>query len=186
MVGKITKWSYLEPLVYNEEFVHLAEISVKLKKNHSVVRQYLNEFVKEGVLNKKSIGRMTSYKINYKNPLIIDILTIIEKERIILSAKRSLILKEIISSFNQKNKNTIIILFGSAVIDTKNAKDIDILTTGKGLENKIIEKLERKINKKIHLITVKEFASITQALKTEIKNKHLIIKGTEETIRWLI
>jgi len=35
MVNKLTIWSFLEPLLYSQEFLHLAEISRELKSPHA-------------------------------------------------------------------------------------------------------------------------------------------------------
>ena len=74
MVEKITKWLYLEPLLFKQDYMHLAEISKKIGKNHSVVRQYMAYFEKQGILKKRTVGKMSMYKINYSAPLIIQII----------------------------------------------------------------------------------------------------------------
>lgn len=184
MVGKITKWSYLEPLLFSEDYMHLKEISKQLDKNHSVVRQYLNYFEKEGILKKKKQGRLTMYKINYNHPLIIDYLSIAEKEKLLKKCKESLIINEVVSFLHENVKNNDALIFGSAVNKEK-PNDIDILITGDFKENKIKE-FDKKHNIDIHLINVENLESIKDGLRREIKSKHLLVSGTEKIIKWLI
>jgi len=185
MVNKITRWLYLEPLLFNEDWIHLSEISKKLGKNHSVVRQYLNEFEKQGFIKKQQKGRMNMYKINSDYPLILDILVLVEKEKLI-SKEKNLIIKEV-AGFLHKNlpRESKAVIFGSSVDNSKRANDIDILISGKDMGTKIKE-LERNINKKVHLIEVRNLNEVTEALKEEIKKTHLIVQGSEEVIKWLI
>ncbi len=189
MVKKITKWLYLEPLIFKKEGLHLAEISKKLKINHTVVRQYLNYFENKGIIKKQKKGRLSIYKFNKENDFIIDIITIIEKEKLI---NRDLIIKEITGFIHKKLQNEKILIFGSASENIKKAGDLDLLiirNKNKQTENKIkktIKELENKINKKIHLLIVNKFSEISETLKEEIRKKHLIIQGSEEIIRWLI
>src|SRR3989344_5727964 len=97
MVNKKTKWFFLSPFLFERESLHLLDISRKLKQNHTTIRLHLNEFVKEGFLKKKTKGRLTLYEINPDFPLLIDYLTIIEKEYLLYKCSQNLILKEIIS-----------------------------------------------------------------------------------------
>src|SRR3989344_1769883 len=128
MVNNITILSVLEPLLFKQEWTHLAEISRELKMPHPTARIYLNNFEKEGVVIKQSKGKMTLYKLNYDNPLIIDYLILIEKNRLIKKCSKEVLLKEIVS-FLHKLDNSII-LFGSASIGLKNADDIDLIIVG--------------------------------------------------------
>ena len=187
MVEKVTIWSYLEPFLYSQEYLHLAEISKKLNKSHSVVRKYLNFLEKQGVLNKTIKGRLTLYKINSNHQNIIDYIILAEKEKIIKKCEKNLLLKEFVTFLNKNlNENNKALIFGSITRDIKKANDIDLLITGEiDLEDKEKE-FERKFNIKVHLINVKDLKSITEHLKIEIMKKHLIVQGSEEIIKWLI
>jgi hypothetical protein len=186
MVNKLTIWAYLEPLLYTREFMHLSDIARKLNKNHTVVRLYLNLLEKQGILEKKIIGRMTMYKIKI-SPLLIDYMVLAEKEKLISKCQKDLVLKEIIGFFhNYLNENNKAILFGSATIDARKAEDMDIIITGKmDFEDKIPE-LEKRLSIKFHILNVKNLESIKDTLKKEILAKHLIIQGAEELLTWLI
>lgn len=187
MVRIITKWTYLEPLLYSKEALHLEEISKKLKKNHSAVRQYLNDFEKQGILAKNIKGRLTTYKINLSNPLIIDFIAIVEKEKLVNRCKTDLLLNEIAGFLHAhlKEENKALI-FGSSVLDSKKANDIDLLIAGKIDFEKDIKLFEKKFNLKIHLINSEDLKSLNDSLKKEIIQKHLIIQGCEEIVKWLI
>ena len=67
MVNNITTLSVLEPLLFKQEWIHLAEISRELKMPHPTARIYLNDYEKEGVVVKQTKGKLTLYKLNYSN-----------------------------------------------------------------------------------------------------------------------
>lgn len=187
MVEKDTKWLYLEPFITTKDYIHLADASKQLKKPHPTVRQYLNFFEKNGILLKTIKGRMTLYRIDYSNPLIIDYLTLIEKERLIKRCTTDLIFNEIISFLrdNLKEKNKSLI-FGSSAIYSKKFNDIDLIVIGQINFENTLKDLEKKLNIKIHMVNVESLGLINESLKQEIKKKHLIVQGSEEIIKWLI
>ncbi len=184
MVNKLTMWSFLEPLLYSQEFLHLAEISRELKSPHATVRKHLNEFEKQGIVIKKTKGRLTLYKINYDNPIIFDYLTLSEKEKLVRKCQESLILKEIVN-FLHKFENKEVLLFGSITENTKKANDIDILVIGDVTREKIKD-FEKKFNLKFHIIDLKSLKEVTKSLKEEIIKKHLVIQGAENIIKWML
>lgn len=181
MVKKVSIWLTLEPLL-NFESVHLAKISRKLKKPHTTVRKQLAIFEKIGLIEKEKKGRQTFYRLR-RNPLLIDYLTIIEKERLIKRCKEELVLKEIVEFLHSFNNP--VILFGSAVNSVKKARDIDLLVIGK-FNKERLKDLEKKLNLKFHIIGISSLKGISETLKREVIKKHLIIQGSEEWIKWLI
>ncbi len=183
MVNNITTLSVLEPLLFKQEWMHLAEISRELKMPHPTARIYLNDFEKQGVVIKQIKGNLTLYKLNYSNPLILDYLLLIEKNKLIKKCSQEILLKEIVS-FLHESDNPIII-FGSASIDLKNANDIDLIIIGEFEKNKFKE-FEKKHDIKFHLINLKRLEEIATNLKEEIKKKHLIIQDSEEIIKWML
>lgn len=184
MVTKVTIWSFLEPLLYSEDFKHLAEISRELKIQHTTTRKYLNLLEKRGVLTKDYRGTLTMYKLNYGNQLIQQHIAIAEKERLINKCLKDNLLKEIVSFLNNLN-NKEILIFGSAIDNAKKANDIDLLIIGNINKNKIRE-LESKTNIKFHIINVGKIKEINKGLKNEIISKHLIVSGSEELIKWML
>ena len=183
MVNNITTLSVLEPLLFKQEWIHLAEISRELKMPHPTARIYLNDFEKEGVVIKQIKGRLTLYKLNYSNLLIIDYLILVEKNKLIKKCSKELLLKEIVSFLHESDNPTII--FGSASIDLKNANDIDLIIIGDFEKNKFKE-FERKHDIKFHLINMKKLEEISLSLKEEIKKKHLIVQDSEKIIKWML
>jgi len=187
MVKKVTIWFYLTPFFSSSDYLHLSDISRIFRKNHSSMRQYLNYFEKQGLLTKKIQGRLTMYKLNASHPLIIDYLALAEKEKLIEKCKTDLIINEIVGLLHEHLKeNNKALIFGSSVIDSRKAGDIDILITGNIPINKEIKLFEKKFNIKLHLVNVNSLNLINDALKKEIKVKHLLVQGTEEIIKWLI
>lgn len=179
MVEKVTKWYFLTPFLSTKESLHLLDVSRQLNKNHTVVRQHLNQFAKEGFLRISYKGRLTLYQINQEFPLKLDHLTMVEKE-FLIQKSNNLILKELISDLhNLTSKPTII--FGSSVTNFSKANDIDILTS----DSESFRKIQHKYNKEIHLIKVKQLSDVKTALKNEILKQHIIVNGTEECIKWL-
>jgi len=186
MVNKLTISFYLEPFLTNRDFIHLSELGRKLQKNHTVVRLYMNDLERRGILEKKIVGRLTMYRIK-ASPNLIDYLSLAEKERLIVKCQKDLVLKEIVRFLNENlSEGNLCLIFGSATIDARKAGDIDLLITGKiDFESKIKD-LEKKLNINFHIINTKDLNSITPTLKKEIFAKHLIIQGCEQITKWLI
>lgn len=187
MVQKLTKtkYTYLKPFLdFSNQGKHLSEISKILGEPHPTIRRHLNNFEIQNILKKINKGRLTIYSLNKENPLLIDYLVLAEKDFLLRKTSKNLILKEIVSFLHSNFKGKKILIFGSACEDTKKANDIDILIVG-NTKNSFSD-LENLINKKIHLVNVQSLEKINNALKTEIKKKHLFIEGTEDFIKWLI
>ncbi len=183
MVNNITTLSVLEPLLFKQEWIHLAEISREIKMPHPTARIYLNEYEKEGVVVKQSKGKMTLYKLNYSNPLITDYISLVEKIRLINKCAKEVLLKEIVSFLHDLNNSAII--FGSASINLKNANDIDLIIIG-DFDKHSFKEFEKKHGMKFHLINLKKLEEISLSLKEEIKKKHLIIQDSEKIIKWML
>jgi len=186
MVNKLTIGFYLEPFLDNKDFMHLSELARKLEKHHTVVRLHMNKLEKQGILEKKIVGRLTMYKLK-PTVVLIDYLCLAEKEKIIAKCQKDLILKEIVGflhdNLTEYNK---CLIFGSATIDSRKAGDIDLLITGKIDFESELKELENRLNINVHLMNTKDLNSITPTLKREIFAKHIIIQGCEEITKWLI
>ena len=188
MVEKLTILYVLEPFLTKPfEEIHLADLSRELKQPHPTIRQHLNRLETNGVLKKKTKGRLTLYSLNLENPLTIQYLSIVETNKLIRIAGKNLILKELISFLNNNlNEKNIAIIFGSASKNITTANDIDLIITNKITFSKDLNQISEKLNKKIHLINVETLNTITTTLKEEIQKKHLIIQGNKEVLKWLI
>lgn len=186
METKQTKWFFLIPFLNKEFPVYLSEISRELKKSHTLVRRYLLNFEKEGILNKKTRGRQTDYSINKDNPLILDTLVLAEKENLIFYSNKSTLIKETIEKVHEATDATCL-LFGSFVTDPKNSNDIDLLFVGNLTKKEVreLKNLEKFLNKKFHLIKVSSLKEVNETLKKEILKKHLIINNSEKILKWL-
>lgn len=184
MVKKIT---ILEPFLSKPyEKLHLADISRETNTPHPTTRQWLNALEKKGVLKKEHKGRLTLYSLNLENQNILDYLVIAEKNKLIRKCEEHIILGELISNINSTiSENVKFLIFGSAVESFNAANDIDILVVGK-TETKLIEQFAKRLNKKLHIIQVSSLKKISKALKIEIIKKHLLIKGSEEFVGWMI
>lgn len=184
MVRKLTILEAIEPFLYRpKEEIHLSEISRIIDAPHVTVRQWLEFFEEKGVLKKSNKGRLSLYSLNLDNPNIGDYLVIAEKNRLIASCEKDVVFRELASLVNQQlEENSLALVFGSAAISLKKADDIDLLVTG-NIDEKVIS---NKINKEIHLINLKSLKDISASLKQEIIKKHIIIKGTEDIIRWML
>ncbi|MBN2458773.1 helix-turn-helix transcriptional regulator [Candidatus Woesearchaeota archaeon] len=186
MVIKVTDNALQAFLAKPKEKLHLADISRKIKVPHPTARQWLNKLEKAGVLLKEHKGRLTLYSLKMEGPNIIDYLAIAEKQELIKKCNESLIIKELASELHKSlPENTKAIIFGSAAESPAKAQDIDLLVTGTA-DEKAIRALGKKLNKEIHLIAVKSLSQVTKALKEEIIKKHIIIRGTEDILRWMI
>lgn len=187
MVKKITILQVLEPFLSKpKEKLHLAEISREIKEPHPTARQWLNMLESKGVLRKEFKGRLTLYSLNLEHQNILDYLIIAEKNKIIKKCEKEPILKEMVYFINSNfGENTKSLIFGSAAESFKKAEDIDLLTIGK-IDERAVKNFAERINKEIHLINVNKLNNISKSLKEEIIKKHLIIKGSEDLIRWMI
>ena len=186
MVKNLTIVQALKPFLGKpKESLHLSAISRELHEPHPTVRQWLRLLEEKGIVKKAYKGRMTLYQLNFEQPNIIDYLLITEKERVIEICDKELVLGELISILrNYTEVETKVLIFGSAVENFRAANDIDALVVGPISMENIRKKLE-KINKEIHMIAVKSFEKVSETLKAEIIKKHILIKGSEEILRWM-
>ena len=188
MVIKVTITTALEPFL-NEPFdkLHLADISRQINQPHPTVRQHLNHLEQQGILTKEIKGRNTLYCLNLDNPLIFHYLSMSECNRLITVSESNLVFKEIVSFFkDHTDEKDYVIVFGSSVIDFKKSNDLDILVIGDISYQDEINKLENKLNKKLHVLNVNSFEDVSSALKKEILAKHLIMQGMDGVLRWLL
>lgn len=188
MVKKITPYNVLEPfLVKPFERIHLAEISRLISQPHPTVRQWLNIMEKNGVLKKENRGRLTLFSLNFQSPNIIDYLVISEKNKLIKKCGKWLVLGEISSYINRNLGEGIkVLIFGSASEAFNAANDIDMLVIGKDKNFNALENLTKRFNKKPHIIQADTLKKVSAALRIEIISKHLLIKGSEDFLMWML
>lgn len=185
MVKKITKIEVIKYYLnnYNKKY-YLRELSSLLKRPHQTIKPYVNKLVKEEILIEDRRKNIVEYGLNFKNKRIYDYLTIAEKEKLIERLKEDRILNilfEKLSGFFEKNT---FVIFGSAVDQTKEANDIDLLVIGRQNISKEIKNFEQIYNKKIHKVQIRNIEKLTSSLIKEIYKKHLILNNTEYIIRF--
>lgn len=187
MVKELTILHAIIPFLSKpKEALYLTALSKELHEPHPTLRLWLKKLEEEGIMKKSIKGRLTLFALNYDQELLLDYLLIAEKMHLLKRAHEELLLKEIVSFLQKKlPENTKAILFGSSVFSLKNASDIDILITGH-VDVKEIQNFSKKINKQIHVISLKSLQDVSSSLKIEIVKKHLIIKGSEDVLRWLL
>lgn len=187
MVKKLTILNVLEPFLFNpDEKLHLAHIAKELKLPRPTVGKHLNFLERKGLLKKEIKGRLTLYSLRMEASNLLDYLTIAEKSRLIKQCEHELVLRELVrflqANLGEKNKAAI---FGSAAISAKKANDIDLLVSGK-FDKDALDKFAERYDIQVHLINVDALKDVNDALKKEILKKHLLIKGSEELLRWLL
>ena len=65
------------------------------------------------------------------------------------------------------------------------AVDIDVIVTEKK-DVPVLKKIAGFANKELHGLVIPDLTEISSALKGEIIKKHLILKGTESVLRWML
>lgn len=185
MVKKITKAEIIKHYLnnYNKKY-YLRELSSLLKRPHQTIKPYVSKLVKEEILIENRRKNIVEYSLNFKNKRTYDYLTIAEKEKLIERLEEDKILNilfEKLSGFFEKNT---FVIFGSAVDQTKEANDIDLLVIGRQNISKEIKNFEQIYNKKIHKVQIRDIEKLTSPLIKEIYKKHLILNNTEYIIRF--
>ncbi|KHO53361.1 MAG: hypothetical protein QT09_C0014G0052 [archaeon GW2011_AR18] len=142
---------------------HIREIARLAKINHMTARKYLNNLVKDGLLEKKDTKLYETYIANTKNKKFINNKLYYNLDKL----RESGIIEELEEYYDYPT----IILFGSyaTATNTKNSDiDIFILTNIQKEFNK--EKYEKILKRKIsiHRLTEKEFNNM------KIKNPELV------------
>ena len=183
MVSNITE--ALFPFLSNpHRSFYQRELSLLTSIPRPTLRGWLIGLEKEGIIDITPKGKITFYSLNFRNPLLLETLVIAEKTLLSKQCEKSLMLIEL-KDYLIKNFDGTIILFGSATDSIEDANDIDIISTGK-VDNKKITYISEKLGKRIHLINVKILEKISSALKNEAIKKHLLIKNSEDALRWML
>ncbi len=187
MVQKITILEVLEPFLSRyKESLYLSDISRQLNMPRPTVRKQLIFLVERGVLKAQEKGRLTLYSLNTENLNIVDHITIAEKWRLIKKCEEALVLKELAYAVQGNfEENSRVLIFGSSADSFSEADDIDLLVAGK-INKAVIGIFSERFNKRAHIVNVAGLNKVSKALKGEIMKKHLIIKGSEDIIKWLL
>lgn len=143
-------------------------ISQAVKMSHAGAFKILKKLEKEDNVKAKRIGKAIIYSLNFDNPITqrkIEMALTIEAQ----SHKRW------IEEFKGlEDAAQFIVLFGSILTNEKTARDIDLLVVAQSNNsdkiNKIIEKRNKILNKKIHLIL-----QSPEDFKKDIDSKNKVI-----------
>lgn len=155
------------------------EIAKRYKLNQKTVANTLNRLEKEGILKYKTEGKNKYYFLNDFNPLIKEIVRIIEIEKKADFLKKHKSIVNLIRKIEQKSEG-IVVLFGSyARGNEKKDSDLDLLLIGKA----DLEDLEKSYNKKLNVIksTKEKFDGESPFIREVLKN-HIVLKGVEEFV----
>jgi len=184
IIEKILKEPLLEHTATN--------LAKELKITRQAVWKALKKLSHENFIILKSIAETkksaNKVSLNFKNPLL-------DKTLSLILIKESLNYERWVENFSLlKNDSYFIILFGSVLIDSKKANDIDIIIVSKKEKFKKIDALIAKIQKtqakKVHFIDLteeefnKELLNQNKAYLDALK-KGIILSGQDNFIKFI-
>lgn len=183
MVKKITKNNILKLFLddYNKSF-YLRELAKLLSKPHQTIKPKLDELYNDNILLKKRRGKILEFSLNTKNKILIEHLSIAEKEVLIDKLNSDALIKVLYEKIERYFNESSFIIFGSATIKN-DYEDIDLICIGKSKIEKDIKDFEDTYSKKIHFIKIDSIEKIKKALREEIYKKHIILNDTEKILR---
>lgn len=164
---KVLKMFLAQP----KEEVHLREIARRTNLSSSTVHKYLNEFVKNNLLNIVKTEKMNFFSANLNSEQLLKIFEMLEIDKLSELKKKNAIVWKIINELTDKVKVSenllMLILFGSiARGEMRKESDIDVLVVSRDDSKRKIEFLIRKVSKEIYsygketvpiVITLNEF-----------------------------
>ncbi|MBU0979733.1 MAG: hypothetical protein KJ709_02925 [Nanoarchaeota archaeon] len=153
----------------------LADFERELGVPHQTIRHHLDTLVDKNLINRV----LKVYSLNLENPAVWEKLSIAEKERLLFSLKDTIfsVIYEKFSDFYEKG---LLIMFGSAVTNIKEANDIDLLYLGKGNPTRIAKHISDAYGKEIHLV---RSGFLGATLKVEIQKRHIFLNRSDEALR---
>jgi len=145
-------------------FYNANSISKILKISHVGAQKIFKRLLKEDLVISKKIGKSIIYKLNFDNNYVNQLI-------IFLLADEANNFKRWKEEFKELfKKNRIIMMFGSAIKNYAQARDIDILVVIEESDvkevNKVLKKKEEILPKKLHSIKLTH-----QDLLRNLKNK---------------
>ncbi len=154
---------------------HIRSIAKQLNIPHSTIFRKLENLVKENVLDHKKEGKNKVFFLR-KNLQAKNYVFNAERYKLMKLLKRYPELTIIVDELLKKNKEELIILFGSyAKFHVKPESDIDIYVETRSRKSK--EEIE-SVNSKIS-VKIGDFDINSLLIKEIIKN-HIILKGVEK------
>ncbi len=155
--------------------IHLRELSKEIKVPHSTLSRRLQELRKHSIIDYKLEGKNKTYFLK-KNFATQKAAIMAENYKCVKMLHKYPILNPIFQDVLEKNKSSMILLFGSyAKGNPKDNSDIDIyLETTNPKEKETLQKINDLLSIKIGKLNPDDLL-----IKEIIKN-HVIIKGAEE------
>jgi predicted nucleotidyltransferase len=160
----VQKYTYLTAYLDDPlKIISLSEFETLFKLPHQRVKRHLEPLVDDKVLIIDKRERFLFYKLNLKNPLLLDYISIAEKERLFEFLEKPLFrrLHHALAGVDDA------LLFGSAA--TGRYSDIDILSTAD--ISRQISLFEKTYSVKLHFVRAK---SLSNAFIEELRKKHII------------
>jgi len=181
----VNLYTYLE--IYLDDLhkrVSLSEFTRQFKKPHQTIRAHLGKLVKDKVLIEEKRLRFLYYKLNKANPLIVEYLSLCEKERTIRFMQKNALIGRLYAAIAPYLAMSKVLIFGSAVA-AKEYADIDVLIIAKdkGAAEEL-KRFEETYSVKVHRVQTEE-RSLTTALLEEIRKRHIILSGHDYFIQLL-
>ncbi len=176
-------YTYLEMYLDDlRKIASLSEFEKHFKTPHQTIKSHLKDLVKGKILLEEKRARFRFYKLNLQNPLVIDYLSLCEKERTFSFLNKNTLFSRLHSTIAPHLKESNVLLFGSAAA-SKEYADIDLLIISKN--NNIIgelKKFEKTYSVKMHIMQTSE-QDLTETLRTEIKKKHIIFSNHDYFVK---
>ncbi len=139
----------------------IKSISKEINLAHTSVRNHIKTLLKEGMIKKKASRPFDGYVANRDDE------NFIFQKR----AYNLLTLKELKDVFLKISFPKLLVVYGSYSIgeDTETS-DIDIFILNKTKRNFDMEKLEKKLKRKIHIMTTDSITKIDASIRKKIQN----------------
>jgi hypothetical protein len=169
-------------------FYNANSISKILKISHVGAQKIFKRLKKEYLVVNQKIGKSIIYKLNLKDDYVIQLISFLLADEANSFKRWKEEFKELFK------KNRIVMMYGSAVKNYAQAKDIDIMIVIKSKDikeiNKVLKKKEEILPKRIHPIKL-TYQDLLENLKKKdkvvidvVKNA-IILYGQEEYVKIL-
>lgn len=178
-------YTYIE--IYLDDLnksVSLSEFEKYFNKSHQIIKLHLKELVERNILIEDKRARFLFYKLNKKNPLLFEYISICEKERLFMFLNRNELFNRLYELVHDDIKESKILIFGSCVKSDK-FNDIDILLIPKN--DLIILKLKdfmKTYDVKLHIINTLD-KNLTVSFINEIRINHIMFNEHDYFLRIL-
>jgi len=152
---------------------------------HQTVRRYLDRLVRQGVLVEDKRKRFRFYRLVPDNPFTLDALSICEKLRLRQRLTDDPLFEELYISLSKYFPTCKFLLFGSATT-AQEYNDFDVLCFGDcAAAEKTVGDFEKAFGKPVELLGTTP-RSVSDTLRGELINKHIILNDHDWFVRYLL